>query len=92
MEENNEFESRFLTDVIDVLAVVNHLEDNLGKKTLRFVMTVNPKKVIEADHCSLKCPYLKIILVEDEQQIPKINALLKENLFTAQIHVAITPV
>jgi len=90
MNEDNRFESRVLADLIDVLAVINHLEDNLdGDKPLKVVLTIEPRKITEESQCSVEKPRVKIILVKNAEGIKEISKLLIEKLFTANIHVAI---
>jgi len=89
MNENNkqtEFESRVLTDRIDLLAVINHLEDNLdGDKPLKVILTTKLRGCRETKEKS----HTETILVENEKEILSISRLLDEKLFMADIHVAI---
>lgn len=89
MNENNEqarFESRVLTDLFDVLAVINHLEDNLdGDKPLKVILTMKLRGLKETE----EEPCIETILVENKKEILNISKLLDEKLFMADIHVAI---
>ncbi|MBU2635314.1 hypothetical protein KJ841_02475 [Patescibacteria group bacterium] len=90
MNKNNEetrFESRVLTDPMDVLAVINHIEDN--DKPLQVILTIKPRRLTETEYCSIKEPRIKTISVESEKEILEINKFLIEKLFIADIHVAI---
>jgi len=88
MGEEEKFESRVLANSLDVLAVINHLQDNLDKKP-RIILTMKPRKGHESDYCSLKEPDVKKIQVEDEKEILSIGKFINQNLFMADIQVAI---
>jgi len=94
MDENNEqkgFESRVLTNPVDLLAVIDHLKDNLldSGKPLLVILTAKPRRFKETDYCSIEEPCVETILVENEEKILKINEIINEKLFMADIHVAI---
>ena len=94
MKDNNEqtgFESRVLTDFGDVLAVVNHLDDNLSDsdKPLKVILTIEPRRFKETDYCSIKESRVEKILVKSKKEILDINKILNKELFIANVHVAI---
>jgi len=84
---NNKFRSRILVDPLDVLAVVNHLEDN--RKPLRVVLTIKPRRAGKTDCSSIKKTKVKKIKIKNRKQISEINNFLNENLFMADIRVKI---
>ncbi len=90
MEEEEKFESRVLVDSLDVLAVINHLEDNFdNNKILQVILTIEPRKVDETDYCSIKETSKKTISIKNQEEILDISKFLTENLFIANIYVAI---
>lgn len=93
MNENSkesQFESRVLIDITDVLAVINHLQDNSGRdKPLEVILTIKPRRVGETDYCSVEELRVEKIFVKNEKEILNISKILTEKLFMADIHVVI---
>jgi hypothetical protein len=89
-ENNNKFESRILEDLIDVVAVINHLQDNLSTgKPVVLIIKMMPRRKSEEDFCAIKEPAVQQIEVGDEKKISNIGKFLTENIFNARVHVAI---
>jgi len=90
MKEEEKFESRVLVDSLDVLAVINHLEDNFDdNKPLQVILTIEPRRAGETDCCSIKERSKKTISIKNQKEILDISKFLTENLFIANIYVAI---
>lgn len=89
MTEDNKFESRTLSTLMDVLAVVNHLEDNLNDaKPPQVIIETSPKKPSEASYCSITPSTEKIVVVSMEE-ISNVSKILIERFGEADVHVVI---
>ncbi|OGZ17634.1 MAG: hypothetical protein A2V72_01525 [Candidatus Nealsonbacteria bacterium RBG_13_37_56] len=89
-EKKNGFNGRILVDLLDVLAVINHLEDNLdGNESLKVILTIEPRRADETDCCSIKERSEKTISIKNQEEILGVGNFLTENLFIANIYVAI---
>lgn len=83
-KREDEFESRTLIEPFDLVAIINHLEDNLSpKKPLIVTLTTENQTYGEK-----KDP--EVIEVRDKRQISEINNLLTAKMILRNIHVSIT--
>ena len=87
--DENKFKARILTNPLNVVAVLNHLEDNIKFGSLLIILTIKPRRDNDTDYCSIAEEKVVKIEVKKNEEILNINKLLQNSLFESNIHVAI---